>query len=95
MGFGFGSAARIFHPEGIAGMVIVDHAFLPANKAKGAHQASAPASPHCDRAPGLVAQASLVFGFEDDVTEISTPLIPAGRRNAHRANGNRMLDQTI
>ena len=58
-------AAR--YPTDIVGMVIVDHAFLPDNKVRGAHQASAPISSRSDSAPVLITQAPLVFGFEDDV----------------------------
>jgi pimeloyl-ACP methyl ester carboxylesterase len=58
-------AAR--YPTGIAGMVIVDHAFLPDNKVREAHQARAPISSRSDSAPVLITQAPLVFGFEDDV----------------------------
>jgi pimeloyl-ACP methyl ester carboxylesterase len=55
------------HPEGIAGMVIVDHAFLPDDKAAGEHQATVPTSRRSVNGPVLVTQAPLVFGFEDDV----------------------------
>jgi pimeloyl-ACP methyl ester carboxylesterase len=55
------------YPEGIAGMVIVDHAFLPDNKVTRAHQASSPILSGSDSGPALITQAPLVFGFEDDV----------------------------
>jgi pimeloyl-ACP methyl ester carboxylesterase len=55
------------YPEGIAGMIIVDHAFLPGNEAAGAHQASTPASPEGVSGPVMLTQAPLVLGFEDDV----------------------------
>jgi pimeloyl-ACP methyl ester carboxylesterase len=64
-------AAR--YPEGIAGMVIVDHAFLPDDKASGAGAASVPASSGKDGGPVLIAQAPLVFGFEDDVNFSKLP----------------------
>jgi pimeloyl-ACP methyl ester carboxylesterase len=58
-------AAR--YPEGVVGMVIVDHAFLPGGKAAGTQPANAPASSGGYSGPVLLTQAPLVFGFEDDV----------------------------
>lgn len=58
-------AAR--YPAGIAGMVIVDHAFLAGDKAAVAPQASAPVSSRPYTGPVLLAQTPLAFGFEDDV----------------------------
>jgi pimeloyl-ACP methyl ester carboxylesterase len=58
-------AAR--YPPGIAGMVIVDHAFLAGDKAAIAPQASAPVSSRRYTGPVLLAQTPLAFGFEDDV----------------------------
>jgi pimeloyl-ACP methyl ester carboxylesterase len=51
---------------GIVGMVIVDHAFLPDNKAIGAHQARVPTPSQSGNRPVLITQAPLVLGFEDD-----------------------------
>jgi pimeloyl-ACP methyl ester carboxylesterase len=55
------------YPDDIAGMIMVDHAFLPDGKPMEAHQAGAPASSHRDNGPALIAQAPIVFRFEDDV----------------------------
>ena len=55
------------YPGGIVGMVLVDHVFLPDNKATRAHQASSPIVSGSDSGPALITQAPLAFGFEDDV----------------------------
>jgi pimeloyl-ACP methyl ester carboxylesterase len=51
------------YPEGIAGMVIVDQAFLPGYKAAGVRPANA--SGHSG--PVLMARVPIAIGFEDDV----------------------------
>jgi pimeloyl-ACP methyl ester carboxylesterase len=64
-------AAR--YPEEIAGIVIVDHAFLPDNTAPRAHPASPSTSLQNAGGPVLLAQTPLVFGFEDDVNFVKLP----------------------
>jgi len=57
----------IRYPEGIAGMVIVDHEFLPDKPGMLAHPANALTSSRRKTEPAMVTQSPLVFGFEDDV----------------------------
>ena len=54
------------YPQDIAGMVIVDHAFLPEPGA-AARSTGAKAPSRAYTPPVLVAQAPMVLGFEDDV----------------------------
>jgi pimeloyl-ACP methyl ester carboxylesterase len=72
-------AAR--HSEGIAGMVIVDHAFLPESKETGTRKADAPKSSKGVSAPVLLTQAPIVIGFEDDVNFWK---LPQRDRELHR-----------
>ena len=55
------------YPNGIAGMVIVDHAFLPNIPEEAAPKQTAPASsPRGYSPPVLISKAPIVLGFEDD-----------------------------
>ncbi|HEX3570639.1 MAG TPA: alpha/beta hydrolase [Acidobacteriaceae bacterium] len=56
------------HPENIAGMVIVDHAFLPRPKAPDTTPSAERTAPrHGYTPPVLISKVPLVLGFEDDV----------------------------
>ena len=55
------------YPNSIAGMVIVDHAFLPNIPEEAAPKQTAPASsPRGYSPPVLISKAPIVLGFEDD-----------------------------
>jgi pimeloyl-ACP methyl ester carboxylesterase len=54
-------------PEGVAGMVIVDHAFLPNNKVPEVQKLPGPTSSGLNRGPVLLTKTPIVIGFEDDV----------------------------
>ena len=70
VGFSVGALwARLYdarYPESVAGMVIVDHAFLPDDKTAGTQRAKTSASSGGYSGPVLMTQAPLVSGFEDD-----------------------------
>ena len=54
------------YPDNIAGMVIVDHAFLPAGNDTPSHSANSTNSSHGYSPPVLLSKAPMVIGFEDD-----------------------------
>jgi pimeloyl-ACP methyl ester carboxylesterase len=54
------------YPDNIAGMVIVDHAFLPGANDAPPHPANSPGSSRGYSPPVLLSKAPIVIGFEDD-----------------------------
>jgi pimeloyl-ACP methyl ester carboxylesterase len=61
------------YPDGIVGMVIVDHAFLPDHQTTGGRPTGAAASSGGYTRPVLIAQTPIVLGFEDDVNFARLP----------------------
>jgi|GEM_PF-2175173 len=70
VGFSVGALwERIYaakYPDNIAGMVIVDHAFLPTENDAPPHSASSTNSSRGYSPPVLLSKAPIVIGFEDD-----------------------------
>src|SRR5882757_2027412 len=54
------------YPDNIAGMVIVDHAFLPADNDASPHPAASANSSRGYSPPVLISKVPIVIGFEDD-----------------------------